>query len=267
MKVSDFYKVFTNGIELDKNTSADVKLFTEQVLWLPKVKGVRDMRGVDEIVVASPVNISNVGEGMIYVIVERKPLKPASVAVILYAKMIEPSDMLNTLVGVNLKEVPLLNGVKVGVVTEYANNDIEKPVDSMLVNTLQKYITNSVITKGTRMKAIIPLKDVLKSKGIKIPKIRDVYVQTVLLNDVIQFRFPDEQLMDLSNILVALVPNVPEVLFKKIIVSPPLVRIAKFDVDMKMKNTSAIIEAPNRFPLGNNLIEVFIHCAIILYGS
>ena len=45
-----------------------------------------------------------------------------------------------------------MSGVKMGMVVEYSNNDIEKPSDTSLVRSLLKYVSNSQISKGTRIK-------------------------------------------------------------------------------------------------------------------
>ena len=62
--------------------------------------------------------------------------------------------------------------------------------------------------------------------------------------------------MDLSNLLNALIPKIPDSLFKKVLIQPPNVKITTFQVSLATKDINIVVEAPQKFNLGNNLMEV-----------
>ena len=72
----------------------------------------------------------------------------------------------------------------------------------------------------------------------------------------VSFKFPDNVTMDLLNVLVALLPKIPDILFTKILkVSPPII-IKKFDVNVATKYVDMSLMAPEEIVLGTNLIKI-----------
>ena len=60
-----------------------------------------------------------------------------------------------------------------------------------------------------------------------------MYIQIYVIDGTVSFKFPEEAALDLVNVLVALVPKLPEFIFDKVLKSPPRILIKKFDVTVK----------------------------------
>lgn len=212
---------------------------------------------MSEIVVSGHARkIPLIGSAGVHIAVQKKANKAASVAVIMDIKAMEPSAILSTLITTNLNEVPLINEVKIDMLLEYSNSDIDQITNEDLSLVLKKYTTSVAVSKGTKLKMIIPIRDVLKKKGILNSIVKDTYVQAYVTETKVEFKFPENNLLDLSNMLNALIPKIPESLFRKVLVNPPAVKIASFDVTLKTKDVAISIVAPQKFMLGHNLFEV-----------
>ena len=83
-----------------------------------------------------------------------------------------------------------------------------------------------------------------------------MFVQINILDGVVCFQFPEEGAMDLLNILIALLPKVPEFLFDKVLKKPPPIVIKRFDVNVKTEAVDLLITSKDKIVLGDNLFEI-----------
>ena len=113
---------------------------------------------------------------------------------------------------------------------------------------------------GLKLKVTIPIKQIIEKTGKPASELKHVpdelFVQINILDGVVCFQFPEEGKMDLLNIMLALVPKVPEFIFDKVLKKPPMIVIKRFDVDIKAGSLWIIITAPEKIVLGENLLEI-----------
>ena len=83
-----------------------------------------------------------------------------------------------------------------------------------------------------------------------------MYIQIFILDGIARFKFPEEATLDLVNVLVALVPKVPDFIFEKVLKTPPRILIKRFDVTIKNQGVVLIATAPKSVMLGDGLIEL-----------
>ena len=81
-------------------------------------------------------------------------------------------------------------------------------------------------------------------------------MQVIILDGVVCFKFPEEAAMDLLNILLAVTPKVPDLLFDKVLRTPPQVVVKRFDVNINTEELILLITAPKGVILGDGLLEL-----------
>lgn len=110
-----------------------------------------------------------------------------------------------------------------------------------------------------KIKVIIPIKNIIEKTGsaVDLKSIPEkMFVQILIVNGKVFFTFPEDVMTDLLNILLALVPKVPEFLFEKVIKKPPAILVKKFSVDVSSEDVELQIAAPKSVILGDNLLEL-----------
>ena len=261
LKASDFAKLFSKKSVTDEQSPEESKMFTDAVIEEPSISGSRDVDGGFEFVVKGHVSgIKGLGKITLFVIAQKQVDEPTAVAIIADIKDIKPTALLSTITGKDLNTIPIIKDVTANLLIEFANHDIMMLKDPDINKVLSKYIANAkTIASGTKIKVELPIKKILTAVNTQaslkhVPEL--IYIQMYLHNGKVCFKFPDNVTMDLLNVLVALLPKIPDILFTKILKTPPKIIIKKFDVNIATKYVDMTLLAPEEIVLGSNLIKI-----------
>ena len=262
IKVSDFSHLFLKkSIDDESKGSANTAMFSEAVLKQTVITGSRDIEGGYELVLnGEATGIKGFGPITLLVIIQKLNNQPIAFAIISEIKNIQPTKIISMLTGRDLSMIPIIKDITVDVVIEFSTNDILAIKDDVINKILVKYIANAkTVSKGTKIKLDVPIKEILEKiqtpASLKhIPD--DLYIQIFIHEGNVCFRFPDNLKMNLLNILMALVPKIPDIIFKKVLLTPPNIVVEIFDVDIKTGAVNILLKAPEQIVLGTNLITI-----------
>ncbi|XP_057311457.1 uncharacterized protein LOC130649225 [Hydractinia symbiolongicarpus] len=261
MSASDFSNLFSKKEVVDKDAPEKAGIFLKAVVTNPSIHGTVSVEGGFQVVLSGTASgITGLGNIVLFFVAEQNAEETTNVAVVADIRDIQPIAIINSLTGKDLSNIPLLKDLKVSVTLEISNGDMMVLKNDALNEVLQKYVSNAkTITKGTKIKLDIPLKEIIKKTGTKatLTNIPDsIFVKIFVTDGIICCQFPDNIKMDLLNALVALVPNVPDAIFEKVLKTPPKITIKKFDVNVQTKAVDVQLEAPDEVKLGNDLIAI-----------
>ncbi|XP_057311361.1 uncharacterized protein LOC130649151 [Hydractinia symbiolongicarpus] len=261
MSASDFSNLFSKKEVAEKDAPEKAGIFSKAVVTNPSIHGTVSVDGEFEVVLSGAASgITGLGNIVLFVVAQKNAEETTNVAVVADIKDIQPIAIINSLTGKDLSNIPLLKDLTVSVALEISNGDIMVLKNEALNKVLQKYVSNAkTITKGTKIKLDIPLKEIIKKTGTKatLTYIPDsIFVKIFVTDGKVCCQFPDNIKMDLLNALVALIPNVPDAIFEKVLKTPPKITIKKFDVNVQTKAVDVQLEAPDEVKLGNDLIAI-----------
>lgn len=269
ISVSQFANAFTWRKFSDNEIMKSLDIFLDVGISEPIVTGRTFTDGSYELTLKGRTqNMSGYGEMPANIVVKKEIGEPICIAVLIEIKRIKPVTLLSELTGKDLLNVPLLKDLSEKFLLEFSNADIMNITDASVKKMMQKHVNGHqntvIISKGIKLKLFVPVKRIFQASSLvetnattdyeKIPDL--IPIQIHLQDGFLNFRFPIDALMDLHDIVSALMPSSSENLFKQILKVSTVISITKFNINLVTKEVDVVAKGPKSVILGDDVIKL-----------
>eukprot|EP00794_Sanderia_malayensis_P007160 gene7160-7967_t len=259
LTIPDFLKIFSKKpVAPPKSDTAVVEKVTALSIKNPTVSGVYDPKGFYEVVLSGEPQGDTYKGGNFFAVVQKPEDDDVKLALLVKINLFSPAKLLTSLTGKDLMKIPLLKDITLNFALEISNKDFVAIKNEELAKAVSQFASgDKTISKGTKLKMDIPVKEVFKQMAPDL-KTDDLpatlFLKVIIDANGLQFKFPDTWKTDLLKMLKAFAPKLKEFLPKWLNSDgPPMVTVKDFSFDYKTMAFTIDVFAPGPLKLGSIL--------------